>query len=106
MSDKRNTIGQYSEAPYWRDRAKQAERERDEWKHKFEVADRIAKKACDTVFSQELYGEDWSYVISEYKENNQIVSEYGDDVITEDMLYNYLQEQAERETSIENNDKT
>lgn len=66
-------------------------------KHRADVADRIGKKACDIVFSQEIDGEDWECAVSAYKELNDICSEYGDDVITEDMLYRYLQEQAERE---------
>lgn len=73
-------------------------------KHRADVADRIAKKACDIVFSQEIDGEDWECAVSAYKELNDIGSEYGDDVITEDMLYRYLQEQAEREIEEEKND--
>ena len=80
-----------------RKQLKRAQNAAKKQKHRADVADRIAKKACDIVFSQEIDGEDWECAVSAYKELNDIGSEYGDDVITEDILYRYLQEQAQRE---------
>ena len=67
----------------------------DELKHRAEVAERIAREACKIVFSQEIEEEDWENVIYLYKDENE---KYCDEIgITEDMLYDCLKKQAERE---------
>ena len=67
----------------------------DELKRRAEVAERIAQKACEIVFSQEIDEEDWENAVCIYKEESE---KYCDEIgITEDMLYDCLKEQAERE---------
>lgn len=68
-------------------------KERNEYKHRAEVAGRIAKRACDIVFSQEIDSEEWDEAIFNYKKEKGI-REIG---ITPNILYDYLKEQAEKE---------
>lgn len=74
-------------------RAKEAE-------HRAEVAGRIAKRACDIVFSQEIDSEEWDEAIFNYKKEKGI-REIG---ITPNILYDYLKEQAEKELEEEGNE--
>lgn len=70
-----------------------------EWKRRAEVAERIAREACKIVFSQEIDEEDWENVIYLYKEKHE---KYRDEFgITEDMLYDCLKEQADKELAEE-----
>lgn len=126
------TIEQHEEIHYLRDKLKQTQKECDEWKArandwkqrfesrdkqcneqkiagcealqlKAEVAEKIAKKACDIVFSQEIDGEDWENVICLYKEENE---KYYDEIgITEDMLYDYLKEQTRKKSRRKGNER-
>lgn len=66
-----------------------------EWKHRAQVAEKIAKEACEIVFCEEIDNEEWDEVIWNYKETKE---KYSDEfVITDEMLYDYLHEQAEKE---------
>lgn len=58
-----------------------------------EVAARMAKRACDIVFSQEIESEEWDEAIFNYKKDKGI-REIG---ITPNILYDYLKAQAEKE---------
>lgn len=79
----------------------QIAKERDEYKHRAEVVQLVAKRACDIVFSQELDSEDWDEVIFNYKKEKGI-REIG---ITPNILYDYLKEQAEKELAEEGKDE-
>ena len=72
-------------------------KEREEYKHRAEVAQLVAKRACDIVFSQEIDSEDWDEAIFNYKKEKGI-REIG---ITPNILYDYLKEQAEKELAEE-----
>ena len=66
-----------------------------EWKHRTEVAEKIAKEACEIVFCEAIDNEEWDEVIRNYKETKEKYSdEFG---ITDEMLYDYLHEKAEKE---------
>ena len=71
-----------------------------EAEHRAEVAVRMAKRACDIVFSQEIESEEWDEAIFNYKKEKGIC-EIG---ITPNILYDYLKEQAEKELAEESND--
>ena len=68
-----------------------------EYKHRAEVAARMAKRACDIVFSQEIESEEWDEAIFNYKKDKGI-REIG---ITPNILYDYLKAQAEKELAEE-----
>ena len=66
-----------------------------EYKHRAEVAEKIAKEACEIVFCEAIDNEEWDEVIRNYKETKEKYSdEFG---ITDEMLYDYLHEKAEKE---------
>ena len=69
------------------------ERRLAEAEHRAEVAARMAKRACDIVFSQEIESEEWDEAIFNYKKDKGI-REIG---ITPNILYDYLKAQAEKE---------
>ena len=71
-----------------------------EYKHRAQVAGRIAKMACDIVFSQEINDEEWDEAIFNYKKESGI-REIG---VTPNILYDYLKEQAEKELAEEGDD--
>lgn len=74
-----------------------------EWKHRAEVAEKIAREACGIVFSQEIDDEDYDDVLYEYKEQNE---KYCDEIgVTDDILYDYLKEQSEKELQEEMKDE-
>ena len=80
---------------YGDEEVEQIVKERDEYKHRAEVAEKIAREACGIVFSQEIDDEDYDNVLYEYKEQNE---KYCDEVgVTDNMLYDYLQEKSEKE---------
>ena len=76
------------------------ERRLAEAEHRAEVAARMAKRACDIVFSQEIESEEWDEAIFNYKKDKGI-REIG---ITPNILYDYLKEQAEKELKEESKD--
>lgn len=82
---------------YSGEEVEQIAKERDEYKHRAEVVQLVAKRACDIVFSQELDSEDWDEVIFNYKKEKGI-REIG---ITPNILYDYLKEQAEKQLAEE-----
>lgn len=96
MSDKRNTIGQYSEAPYWCDRAKQAEKECGEWRHKFEVTDRALKNTNFDLLNI-------CSMLIDFGGEEALCSRYDLDKLSD---IRERRKQAELEISVENNDKT
>ena len=66
-----------------------------DYKHRAEVAEKIAKEACEIVFCEAIDNEEWDEVIRNYKETKEKYSdEFG---ITDEMLYDYLHEKAEKE---------
>lgn len=78
-------------------------KERDEYKHHAEVTERIAKNACAIVFTREIDEEEWAKVIVQYKEEHGLFDEAG---ITDNMLYDYLKERAEKDLAEEKNGRT
>ena len=82
---------------YSGEEVEQIVKERDEYKHRAERAERQARKACEVVFSEEIDNEPWDDMLYIYKDECGI-DELG---ITSDMLYNYLKEQAEKELAEE-----
>lgn len=67
----------------------------EEWKHRAEVAEKIAEEACRIVFCEAIDNEEWDKVIRKYKETKE---KYSDELgITDEMLYDYLHEKAEKE---------
>ena len=65
-----------------------------EWKHRAEVAEKIAEEACEIVFCEAIDNEEWDEVIRNYKKTKEKDSdEFG---ITDEMLYDYLHEKAEK----------
>lgn len=76
-------------------------KERGEYKHRAEVTERIAKNACAIVFTREIDEEEWAKVIAQYKEEHGLFDEAG---ITDNMLYDYLKERAEKELAEEEKD--
>lgn len=72
--------------------------EAEKAKHRAEVAERMAKNACSIVFTREIDDKDWAEVICQYKEEHGLFDEVG---ITDDMLYDYLKEQTEKELAEE-----
>ena len=80
---------------YWVDKYKEAE-------HRAEVEEKIAKEACEIVFCEEIDNEEWDEVIRNYKKTKEKYSdEFG---ITDEMLYDYLHEKAEKELQEEGNE--
>ena len=75
------------------DREHELERRLAEAERHAEVAARMAKRACDIVFSQEIESEEWDEAIFNYKKDKGI-REIG---ITPNILYDYLKAQAEKE---------
>ena len=74
-----------------------------EWKHRAEVAEKIAEEACGIVFCEAIDNEEWDEVIRNYKETKEKYSdEFG---ITDEMLYDYLHEKAEKELQEERKDE-
>lgn len=71
-----------------------------EAEHRAEVAQLIAERACELVFSEEINDEDWVNVIFNYKKEKGI-REIG---ITTNILYDYLKDQAEKELAEERKD--
>ena len=71
-----------------------------EAEHRAEVAQLIAERACDIVFSQEIESEEWDEAIFNYKKDKGI-REIG---ITPNILYDYLKDQAEKELAEERKD--
>lgn len=69
--------------------------------HRAEVAQLIAKRACDIAFSEEINNEEWDEVIFNYKKEKGI-REIG---ITPNILYDYLKEQSEHELAEEGEDE-
>lgn len=66
-----------------------------EAEHRAEVAEKIAEEACEIVFCEAIDNEEWDEVIRNYKETKEKYSdEFG---ITDEMLYDYLHEKAEKE---------
>lgn len=66
-----------------------------DYKHRAKVAEKIAKEACEIVFCEAIDNEEWDEVIRNYKETKEKYSdEFG---ITDEMLYDYLHEKAEKE---------
>ena len=86
---------------YGDEEVEQIVKERDEYKHRAERAERQARKACEVVFSEEIDNEPWDDMLYIYKDECGI-DELG---ITSDMLYNYLKEQAEKELAEERKDE-
>ena len=80
------------------DREKELEKRVEEAEHRAVVAERMAKNACSIVFTREIDDKDWAEVICQYKEEHGLFDEVG---ITDDMLYDYLKEQAEKELAEE-----
>lgn len=77
-------------------------KERDEYKHRAEVAEKIAEEACEIVFCEAIDNEEWDEVIRNYKETKEKYSdEFG---ITDEMLYDYLHEKAEKKLQEERKD--
>lgn len=77
-------------------------KERDEYKHRAEVAEKIAEEACRIVFCEAIDNEEWDEVIRNYKETKE---KYSDELgITDEMLYDYLHEKAEKELQEEMKD--
>ena len=72
-----------------------------ELEHRAEVAQLIAERACELVFSEEINDEDWVNVIFNYKKEKGI-REIG---ITTNILYDYLKDQAEKELAEEGKDE-
>ena len=73
-----------------------------EWKHRAEVAEKIAREACEIVFCGAIDNEEWDEVIRNYKETKEKYSdEFG---ITDEMLYDYLHEKAEKKLQEEGKD--
>lgn len=71
----------------------------EKMKHRAEVAEKIAKEACEIVFCEAIDNEEWDEVIRNYKETKEKYSdEFG---ITDEMLYDYLHEKAEKELAEE-----
>lgn len=87
---------QHGEIHYWRDRAKQAERECDEWRHKFEVADRALKNTNFDLLNI-------CSMLIDFGGEEALCSRYDLDKLSD---IRERRKQAELEISIENNDKT
>lgn len=79
------------------EREHELERRLAEAERHAEVAARMAKRACDIVFSQEIESEEWDEAIFNYKKDKGI-REIG---ITPNILYDYLKAQAEKELTEE-----
>lgn len=82
------------------EREHELERRLAEAERHAEVAARMAKRACDIVFSQEIESEEWDEAIFNYKKDKGI-REIG---ITPNILYDYLKAQAEKELAEERKD--
>ena len=71
----------------------------EKMKHRAEVAEKIAEEACEIVFCEAIDNEEWDEVIRNYKETKEKYSdEFG---ITDEMLYDYLHEKAEKELALQ-----
>ena len=83
------------------EREHELERRLAEAERHAEVAARMAKRACDIVFSQEIESEEWDEAIFNYKKDKGI----GEIGITPNILYDYLKAQAEKELAEEGKDE-
>lgn len=82
------------------EREHELERRLAEAERHAEVAARMAKRACDIVFSQEIESEELDEAIFNYKKDKGI-RQLG---ITPNILYDYLKAQAEKELAEEGKD--
>lgn len=88
---------------YGDEEVEQIVKERDEYKYRAEIAEKIAEEACEIVFCEAIDNKEWDEVIRNYKETKEKYSdEFG---ITDEMLYDYLHEKAEKELEKEKKDE-